>query len=70
MTARPIQRNGQQPKFPVARVAGLLSACAVTLVGVAIGLTPEIILVRVAVATFSITIVVFITSKLISGLMT
>ena len=60
----------EKSSFPIVKVVGMLSACGVTLIGVVMGLSPEVILVRVIFATVSIAIVTYLAGKLISIMMT
>ncbi len=39
-----------KPRFPIVRVMCVLTGCLVTLIGVAINLSPEVILYRTAVS--------------------
>ena len=46
-----MSKDNSQPKYPIARIVGLLSLSGMTLAGVAVSLPPDVILFRTAVGT-------------------
>ncbi len=59
--AKPTRRTTRQPT-PWGRVAGLLTACFVTLTGVTLQLDPNVILLRAAAGAFVVGVTVAITA--------
>ena len=57
--------KSQSDQSPWGRVAGLLTACAVTLVGVMSGLDPHVILIRAAISSLVVGVVVAVGVSLV-----